>query len=454
MRRATAVVATAAVATGALLAAAGPAAAAWEPPARASKGPLPAHSPSVAMNSRGDAVAAWVRGAKRAQMIVVSVRPAGDGWDEPVAISRRGRPAIDPVATIDGQGGIVVVWRQAVRVRRIATTRGRVRQAVYVVRARQRALGSPRWSRITTLSSARQKVGAPRAAADAMGDVVAAWHWGTGTSPAVPGFVGQVQYAERPVGEAWTGPRRLSRSTACSEVRRPRVAMGTLGDLVIWWQCDLPDDRSAAVAVARPAGRTLGPETQLPIAQPGDVTADIAVAPTGRATAISAGSGGLVQWWRGDVGDTLSLRALPALAKGERMDRDAGTPQIAVSAAGDALTAWTDLLGRPRAAPVASDLGVGAPVSLADAAEDPGPGDVAVGDGRQGAVAWYADGRVVATQRSATGTFAGATVLSGPGVVGGDGPVVAGDGVGGAAVLWTRGPRGRTVVERATTSAD
>ena len=230
--------------------------------------------------------------------------------------------------------------------------------------------------------------------------------------------------------------------------------MGTLGDVVSWWQCDLPDDRSAAVAVARPAGRALGPETQLPIAQPGDVAADIAVAPTGRATAVSAGSGGLVQWWRGDVGDTLTLSALPALSKGERLDRDAGPPRIAVSAAGDALTAWTDLLGRPRAAPVASDLGVGAPVSLADATSEPGPGDVAVGDGRQGAVAWYADGRVMATQRGANGTFAAATALSGTGVVQDDGPAVAGDGVGGAAVLWTRGPTGRTVVERAVTTTE
>ncbi len=452
MRRATAVAATA---TAALLVGAGTAAAAWSPTERASRGPLPAADPTVAMNARGDAVAAWVRGARRAQMIVVSAREAGGDWEEPVAISRRGRPAIDPVATIDGQGGIVVVWRQVVRVRRIATSRGTVRrQAVYVVRARQRALGAPRWSRVTTLSSARQKVGAPSAAVDVTGDVVAAWHWGTGTSPRDPGFVGQVQYAARPVGGAWTGPRRISRSTACSEVRRPQVAMGALGDTVIWWQCDLPDDRSVAVAVARPAGRALGPEAALPIARTGDVAADIAIAPDGRATAVSAGSGGLVQWWRGDVGDTLTLSALPALSKGERLDEDAGRPRVAVSAAGDALTAWTDMLGRPRAAPVASDLGGGSAVTLGDSANEAGPGDVAVGDGRQGAVAWVADGRVLATQRSSSGTFATATVLSGPGVETGGGPVVAGDGAGDAVVMWTRGPAGRTVVERAATFPD
>ncbi|HTI34745.1 MAG TPA: hypothetical protein VL422_13785, partial [Miltoncostaea sp.] len=346
MRRAAAAVAAA---TAGLLAAAAPAGAAWDPPARASQGPLPAHSPSVAMNDRGDGVAAWVRGARRAAMIVVSVRPADGGWSDPVAISRRGRPALDPVATIDGQGGIVVLWRQVVRIRRVPTAEGPRRQAVYVVRARQRALGAPRWSRVRTLSSARQKVGAPSAAVDAMGDVVAAWHWGTGTSPADPGFVGQVQFAERPVGEGWTGPRRISRNPACLEVRRPRVAVGTLGDAVIWWQCDLPAGRSAAVAVARPAGRTFGPEAQLPIVARGDVMADLAVAPTGRATAVSAASDGTVQWWRGDVGDTLTLGALASLTTTERLDRDTAPPRISVSATGDALTAWTDLLGRPRA---------------------------------------------------------------------------------------------------------
>ncbi|MGE0025523.1 MAG: hypothetical protein AB7O78_09560 [Thermoleophilia bacterium] len=441
-----------AAATLGLLAAAVPATAAWEQPARASQGPLPAHSPTVAMNARGDAVAAWVRGARRAQMIVVSVRAAGQTWSDPVAVSRRRRPAIDPVATIDAQGGIVVVWRQVVRVRRVPTADGPRRQAVYVVRARQRALGSPRWSRVTTLSSPREKVGAPSAASDASGDVIATWHWGTGTSPADPGFVGQVQYAERPVGSGWTGPKRISRSAGCSEVRRPKVAEGALGDAVIWWQCDLPAGRSTAMAVARPAGRPLGPEAQLPIMQRGDLNADLAVAPTGRATAVSAGADGTVQWWRGDVGDTLTLSALAALTTTERIDVGAGPPRVAVSTAGDALTAWTDLLGRPRAAPVATDLGVGAPVSLGEAARDPGPMAVAVGDGRQGVVAWYADGRVVAAQRAATGGFAPAAPISGSGVVPEDGPAVAGDGIGNAVAFWTRGPAGRTVVERAATA--
>ena len=170
------------------------------------------------MNARGDGAAAWVRGARRAAMIVVSVHPAGGGWSEPVAISRRGRPAIDPVVTIDGQGGIVVVWRQVVRVRRIATADGPRRQAVYVVRARQRALGSPRWSRVTTLSSPRQKVGAPSAGTDAMGDVLAAWHWGTGTSPADPRVRGPG--ASTPSGPSARGGPARAGSRATRRARR------------------------------------------------------------------------------------------------------------------------------------------------------------------------------------------------------------------------------------------
>ena len=444
---------TALAATVALLAAAAPAVAAWDPPARASRGPLPSRSPTVAMNARGDAAAAWVRGAGRDAAIVVSIRPAGQPWGEPVAISRRGRPAIDPVVTVDPGGRVVALWRQVARLRFIRTADGRRRQAVYVVRARSRAQGDERWSRISTLSSDRQKVGPPQAGVDSEGGVLATWHWGTGTSPAVPGFVGNVQYAQLPAGGGWSSPRRLSRSALCSEVRLPQVAVGAQGHAVIWWQCDLAGGRSTAMAVSRSApGDPLGPESELPFRQRGDVAADLAVATDGRAVAVSAASDGTLSWWRGTVASTLSLNALAALSTNERMDADAGRPRVAVSTTGDALSAWTDLLGRPRAAPIAADLGVGSPSSLDDAGRAVGGVDVAVGDGRQGAVTWIADGRVSAVQRAGTGELAPAVAISGPGVVDTE-AVVASDAGGDAAVFWTRDVGGRTVVERALTSA-
>ena len=44
--------------------AAGPALGAWTRPEQASRGPLPARSPEVAINARGDAAAVWVRGTR------------------------------------------------------------------------------------------------------------------------------------------------------------------------------------------------------------------------------------------------------------------------------------------------------------------------------------------------------------------------------------------------------
>lgn len=444
---------TLAFATVAVLVVAAPASAAWDPPARASRGPLPAGSPDVAVNARGDAVAAWVRGARRDAAIVVSTRPAGQAWGEPVAISRRGRPAIGPKVAIDPQGRVVVVWRQVVRTRFVTTGAGRRRQAVYVARARERLVSETRWSPISTLSSDRHKVGPPEVGVDGRGGVLVAWHWGTGTSPADPGFVGRVQYVERPADGDWSSPRRLSRSGLCTEVRLPRVAVGAQGNAVVWWQCDLSGGRSTAMAVSRAPGSPLGAETQLPFRQAGDVAADLAVAPSGRAVAVSAASDGTLSWWRGDVGPALSLNALAALATDERIDADAGPPRVAVNTTGDALSAWTDLLGRPRAAPIAADLGVGSPTSLDDAGIDLGGAVVAVGDGRQGAVAWFADGRARAAMRAATGDLDPAATISGPGVVARDPVALAMDASGQAVALWTRAVGNRTVVERAATAA-
>lgn len=431
------------------LAAAPVASAAFEAPERASKGPLPARTPDVAVNAQGDAAAAWVRGAGRAAMVVVSGRAAGGGWDEPQAISRRGRPAIDPQIAIDAQGLVVVAWRQVDRVRRVRTEDGRRRQAVYVTRARERLLTDARWSPITTLSSTRQKVGPPRLAIDDTGQAVAAWHWGTGTNPRAPGFVGEVQVSERAMTGGWSTPARASRATLCGEVRLPRVAVGARGHAVVWWQCDLPGDRSTALAISREPGQPFGDEAELPFRGDADVSASLVVSASGRVAAVSAAADGSLAWWAADVTDRLSLQALPALGPAERSDPVAGAPRIAANAGGDALTAWTDRSGRPRAAPIAAELGVGAPATLGPPSEDTAGMRVAMADtARRGALAWTADGRVLGAARGADGGIGPTEVLSGRGVTG-DPPAVGVDAAGNAVVFWTRTVGGRTVVERA-----
>ncbi len=440
----------AAAALGAI--ATGPALGAWTAPERASRGPLPARAPDVASNARGDAAAAWVRGKRRKAMVVVSVRPAGGEWSAPEGLSRRGRPAIDPDVAIDARGRVIVAWRQVVRTRTVETAAGPRRQAVYVVRTRARAATGSRWSRITTLSSSRQKVGPPRLAVDDDGLAVATWHWGTGTRPGNRGYVGQVQVAERRDDGSWSGPARLSRSALCARVRLPRVAVGRTGQAVVWWQCDLPSQRSTVLARTHPAGAGFGNEVELPFRTEGKVAADLAIDATGRAVAVSAGPAGALSWWRGDVGSTLSLRALPKIGSPDRIDLAAGPvgPVIAVDDAGDALSGWADTTGRPRAAPLAATLGVGAASSLSPAGTSASSPVVAVGGERGGAVAWIADGRAVASIRGAKGTLAAGTAVSSAGVPGLDPPAIAMDAGGEATLFWTRVVRGRSVVERSS----
>lgn len=439
-----------AVAAASALAVAAPALAAWEAPVRASKGPLSARSPDVAVNPRGDAAAVWVRGTGRAAMIVSSIRPAGGAWSTPEAISRRGRPAIDPQVAIDEQGLIVVAWRQVVRTRTVRTERGRRKQAVYVTRTRERGASDVRWSAISTLSDDANKVGPPRLAIDDDGDAVIAWHWGTGTNPRAPGFVGQVQVTQRSSDGTWSGATRVSRSTLCAQVRLPRVSVGGAGHAIVWWQCDLPGDRSTALAVTRSPGEAFGSEIELPFRSAADVSANVVVSDTGRAAAVSAAADGSLRWWRGEVGSRLDLQMLPALSGTERSDLDAGAPRIAVNAAGDALTAWTDQFGRPRTAPIAADLGVGSPTSLGPATATTGGVRVAAADmTRRGVITWVADGRAQAAARAADGRIGVGETLSATGVPDGAAPAVAVDAGGTAAVFWTRRAGGRLVVERA-----
>jgi hypothetical protein len=437
-----------AAAVAAALAWAPVATAAFAPPERASIGPLPARAPDVAVNDRGDAAAVWIRGAGRAAMVVASLRPAGGEWSAPEAISRRGRPAIDPQVGLDARGLAVVTWRQVERVRRIRTGDGRRRQAVYVARARERSLDGGRWSPITTLSSARHKVGPPRLGVDDAGGAVAAWHWGTGTNPRVPGFVGEVQVAERAPGGGWSAPTRVSRSSPCRQVRLPRVAVGARGHGVVWWQCDGPGGRNTAVAIARAPGGSFGSETEMPFGRAGAVSANVVIADSGRLSAVSADDAGALRWWASDVTDSLRLDRLPSLGPVERSDPRAGAPRIAANAAGDALTAWTDRIGRPRAAPIAADLGVGTPATLGPPSDETGGMRVDMADsGRRGALAWTAEGRVVGALRGADGAIGPTEVLSGRGAL--RAPAVAVDAAGGAVVLWTRSVGGRTVIERA-----
>jgi hypothetical protein len=428
---------------------------AWGPPQTVSSAGSEGRSPAVAMNRTGVTAMAWVQGPWARRAVAVSVRDGAGRWDDPVRVSPRGGAAIDPRVVVDSAGRVTVVWRQATGSQRLRIGGRAIVRVKWVVRARTRTSDGA-WGAVATLSPDRLKVGAPEVAVDAAGTAVAVWHWGTGTSPLLSGFVGQVQVATMSDGR-WSRLRRVSGVPGCSEERRPRVAVGSRGDTVVWWQCDVRGG-STAFAVTRGAGDTgWSARRELRFRTRSDQRADLDVSSDGAVTAVSAARGGAVRWWRGEVGsDGLSLSPLPQPSVIERADDAAGAPDIDVDSSGDALSAWIASGGRGavRAAPVAALLGAGSPTTLLGG----GPARnirIRSGAERRGTVAWIeragtARATVVAAARDDDGAWSTPRRLSARGgIVLASSPRLAGTGAR-AVVAWERViAGGRRVVERA-----
>lgn len=443
-----------ALAAGLALGLAAPAlAGAWSSPETASPAGREGRTPAVAMNGAGAVAMAWVDGPWMARSIAVSVRRDGT-WGVAQRISPPGGVAIDPRVEIGPDGSVLVLWRQAIGDQRIRVGGRLITRTRFVARARFRD-ASGTWSAVSTLSPRRLKVGAPELSLGADGTAVAVWHWGTGSSPQLSGFVGQVQASVWKDGR-WSPMRRVSGTAGCREERRPRVAVGARGDSVVWWQCDVRGG-STSYGVARGRDDTLwSSRRELPFRTRGDQRNDLDVASDGSISAISAAIGGPVRWWRGTAdGAGIALSELPRPGLPERAADSGGGPRIDIDATGDALTAWvaaTDAF-TTRAAPVAAALGPGTPVSLSGQ----GPaGSVQVDSsvGRRGAVAWREmvgrqQSAVVAAVRDEDGSWAPARRISTTGAINGNaGPRLAASGAR-AIVVWERQVDGRPIIERA-----
>lgn len=426
---------------------------AWGSPDVASPEGREGRQPAVAMNGAGTAVMAWVDGPWTGRSIAVSVGRDG-AWGVARRVSPPGGVAFDPRVAVGADGSLMVLWRQAIGDQRLRVGGRIITRTRFVARARHRD-PSGDWGPVATLSPPRLKVGAPELAMGADGTAVATWHWGTGTSPRLSGYVSQVQASVWRGGE-WSPMRRVSGTAGCREERRPRAAVGARGQAVVWWQCDVRGG-STSYGVARgPEDRRWSARRELPFRTRGDQRSDLGVAADGSISAVSAALGGPVRWWRGTAGDAgIQLSELPRPGLPERADDDAGGPRIDIDSDGDALTAWvaaTDPF-TTRAAPVAASLGPGTPVSL----PGQGPaGSVQVDSslGRRGAVAWREmvgrqQAAVVAAVRGGDGSWSPARRISTIGDINANaGPRLAAAG-NRAIAVWEREIGGRPVIERA-----
>ena len=179
------------------------------------------------------------------------------------------------------------------------------------------------------LSATGQNAEAPDVAVDAAGDTVAVWSRYNGTHDIV-------QSASRPAGGTWSAPVDLS--VAGRNATEPQVALDGAGNAVaVWSRYDGAD--YIVQASARPAGRDWEQPLDLSTTGESAEAPQVAIGPAGEAVAVwsrSDGANDIVQSAARPLGGSWSPAVDLSLA-GE----DAGTAQVAIGPAGEAVAVWS-----------------------------------------------------------------------------------------------------------------
>jgi hypothetical protein len=194
-----------------------PAGGAWQTPVDLSGtgGECRAEGPRLAVDSRGDAVAVWIRSelvaGRGARWVQAASRPAGGSWQAPIDLSQVGGSAgaAEPEVAIDPQGDAVAIWEQGFE-------NGEFMQASI------RPAGGA-WQAPEDVSEPGQTT-EPDVALDASGNAIAVWH-------RYQGHV--IQSAVRPAGGAWQTPVNVTEVNEGTS--QPRVASDRSGNAVAVW---------------------------------------------------------------------------------------------------------------------------------------------------------------------------------------------------------------------------
>jgi len=233
---------------------------AWQAPVTLSAAGRDNVSPQLAVDPQGTAVAVWTRYEVSGSFVNSAVRPAGAGWQAPVAISAAGHdPYLTDVA-IDAQGTAVAVWES-------------LSDPIHTV---DRPAGGS-WQAPVAIQAGTQV----RIAVSPQGNAVLIWQAGT-----------IVRSTVRPAGGAWQAPVDLPGDDgffhgASSE---PAVAIDPQGKAVAVWQRVLIQAGQTITrvqaAVRQPNGGAWQPATDLSPPERYGSRAQVAIDPQGNAVAI------------------------------------------------------------------------------------------------------------------------------------------------------------------------
>jgi hypothetical protein len=267
---------------------------------------------SGAVDSRGVALAVWSTSSGGAVGIVEAAsHPAGGRWQPAVRLSEPGGEVLFPSLAVDRRGNAVAVWTQVTS------------DKVALVQAARRAAGGP-WQAPETLSRARGYDVRPRIAFDRSGNALAVWQHTDGSSIVI-------QSATRPVDRVWTAPTTVS--GPAGQAFQPNLAVDARGNAVAVW-VRLVEDRGVIQAALRDAqsGSWRAPQ---------DLSAPTGSA-EGHQLAMNGSGSTIVVWTRTNFVIQAVRRAgggawqAPEDLSPVRAER----PQVAIDANGNGVVVW------------------------------------------------------------------------------------------------------------------
>jgi hypothetical protein len=276
-------------------------------------------TPQVAIDPRGDAVAAWeCASSSTGDRVIEAATATGPPlqWSKPVQLSDSADINVeDPQVAVDANGDATVSW--------VTLGSG----ATSFVQAAQRPAGGT-WTQPVTVSRTDATVGAPQVAEDPNGDATTVWTLNNGTTTVAEASV-------HPAGAAaWSMPIDLS--SADAPASNAQVAISPQGTSIAVWRHGTSTSATIQAAVHAAGGQWQMPED---ISSAGAEDPQVTVDPHGNAAAI---------WDRSEGANTIVQAAqLPAgaaswQAAGSVSDagQSATAAQIAADTQGDLTAVW------------------------------------------------------------------------------------------------------------------
>ncbi len=298
-------------------------AATWSPPIDVSAAGQDAYFPQVVIDASGNAVAVWTRSNGTNFIIQAATLPYGSStWTPTADLSAAGQDAAFPQVGVDAAGNAVAIW-------------SRSNGTNTIIQGAKLPFGTSAWTPTTDLSAAGQDADKPQIAVDAAGNAVAVWSRSDGSNSIVQG-------ATLLFGSAiWVATTDLSASG--QDADSVQVAVDASGNAVaVWRRFDGSNTIIQAATLA--FGSTVWVAATADLSAAGNDSRDpqVAVDPAGNAVAVWSFFNGFTT----DIsiqGATLAFGSSTWVATSDLLAptlNSAGSPQVGVDAAGNALAIW------------------------------------------------------------------------------------------------------------------